>query len=173
MTQEEFVHKATSLRTKALTEARSFGLNEQAEDVAQDVMLKLWAMHESLKADDPLETYAAITAKHICIDQWRAKQKRSITLASQLGQTEKNEVLRTQSEADQHSQLEAKELEEWLQRQIDRLPSISGIVLRMRQIERRDLSEIAQLLGITQASVSTLLSRARLQLRKQLRELTS
>ena len=65
--------------------------------------------------------------------------------------------------------LEYKELETWLEKRIDSLPSTSGIILRMRQIENRELDEIASILGISKASVSTLLSRARRQLLDELK----
>ena len=45
----------------------------------------------------------------------------------------------------------------------------SGIVLKMRQLEHRELSEIAEILGIQQTSVSTLLSRARNELLNKLK----
>jgi RNA polymerase sigma-70 factor (ECF subfamily) len=56
-----------------------------------------------------------------------------------------------------------------MQEQIERLPSTSGIILRMRQLEHRELKEIADILGIRQTSVSTLLSRARNELMEKLR----
>nr|MCR5197776.1 sigma-70 family RNA polymerase sigma factor [Prevotella sp.] len=68
-----------------------------------------------------------------------------------------------------HDRLEYAELEQWLNDEIDRLPSTSAMVLRMRQLERRDLSEIANILGIRQTSVSTLLSRARNELLNKLK----
>ena len=66
-------------------------------------------------------------------------------------------------------QQEYNELEKWLDEQIDSLPSTSGMVLRMRQLEHRELSEIADILGIRQTSVSTLLSRARHELLNKLK----
>ena len=67
-----------------------------------------------------------------------------------------------------HDRLEYAELEQWIDEQIDSLPSTAGMILRMRQLERRELSEIADILGIQQSSVSTLLSRARSELQNKL-----
>jgi len=53
--------------------------------------------------------------------------------------------------------------------QIDALPNTSRIVLTMRQLEHRELSEIADILGIKQTSVSTLLARARNELMNKLK----
>ena len=68
-----------------------------------------------------------------------------------------------------YDKLEYAELEQWMKEQIDNLPSTSSIVLRMRQLEHRELSEIAEILDIRQTSVSTLLSRARNELLNKLK----
>jgi RNA polymerase sigma-70 factor (ECF subfamily) len=68
-----------------------------------------------------------------------------------------------------YDHLEYTELEQWMNEQIDRLPTTSRIVLTMRQLEHRELSEIAGILGIRQTSVSTLLSRARHELMEKLK----
>jgi RNA polymerase sigma-70 factor (ECF subfamily) len=68
-----------------------------------------------------------------------------------------------------YDRLEYAELEQWMTEQIARLPSTSRIVLTMRQLEHRELSEIAEILGIRQTSVSTLLARARNELLNKLK----
>ena len=51
MTQEEFTHIASEMRANAVTVALKCGAAPaDAEDIAQDVMLKLWYLHE--KMDD-------------------------------------------------------------------------------------------------------------------------
>jgi RNA polymerase sigma-70 factor (ECF subfamily) len=68
-----------------------------------------------------------------------------------------------------HDRLEYSDLEKWMDNQIESLPTTSRIVLTMRQLEHRELSEIADILGIKQSSVSTLLARARNELRNKLK----
>jgi RNA polymerase sigma-70 factor (ECF subfamily) len=68
-----------------------------------------------------------------------------------------------------YDRLEYAELEQWMNDQIDALPNTSRIVLTMRQLEHRELSEIADILGIKQTSVSTLLARARNELMNKLK----
>ncbi len=122
-------------------------------------MLRLWSLHEQLSDTHRLKALVVITAKRVCIDRWRTThQHREI-----------NDAMPIADEDTLHDQLEYAELEQWLYEQIDRLPSTSATVLRMRQIERCELSEIADILGIRQASVSTLLSRARNELLNKLK----
>ncbi|MBR1667815.1 MAG: sigma-70 family RNA polymerase sigma factor [Bacteroidaceae bacterium] len=160
MTQQEFEHRAMQMRTKAVRVACQFGLPmEEAEDVAQDVMLRLWCMHEDIHPHDPTEVLAAMMSRRCCIDRWRLRKQ----------EVEVDDTLSIIEESNQHDRLEYKELEEWLFRRIDQLPSTCGIILKMRQLEHRELDEIATLLGISKSSVSTLLSRARHQLLEQLK----
>jgi RNA polymerase sigma-70 factor (ECF subfamily) len=152
MTSKEFEHKAMKMRIQALKTACKFGFSpEEAEDVAQDVMLRLWAMHERIGANDPVERLASIAARHRCIDKLRLRNS----------QKNIEDYEACSQEQNQHEELEYKELEQWLLRQIEQLPNTCGIVLKMRQLEHRDIDEIAALLGISKSSVSALLSRAR------------
>ena len=149
MTQKEFEHIALQMHSKALHVARIYvPLEADAEDVAGDVMLKLW------------EHLVGILTRNRAIDLLRThKQERSL-----------NESYEFLEERNQHDELEYKELEQWLEREIDRLPPTNAIILRMRQLEHRELEEIASLLGITKSSVSTLLARARRQLLERIKQ---
>lgn len=149
------------MRRKAVHVACQFGLPmEEAEDVAQDVMLKLWCMHKDIGAQDPVEVLAAMMARRCCIDRWRLRKQ----------EDDEEDALHLLNEDDPQTLLEHKELEAWLFQRIDHLPSTTGIILRMRLLEHRKTNEIATLLGISKASVATLLSRARRQLWNELRQ---
>lgn len=160
MTQEEFTHTASEMRMKSMTAARRFGYGQDdAEDIAQDVMARLWCLHEQIYDVARLKALVAITTKHICIDKWRVARHHAGTA----------DITPVIDEDTLYDRLEYAELEQWLYRQIDNLPSTSGTVLRMRQLEHRELKEIADILGIRQTSVSTLLSRARNELLNKLK----
>ena len=117
-------------------------------------------MHEKVPPDDKVEHLVGILTRNRAIDLLRTqKQERSL-----------NESYEYLEERNQHDELEYKELEQWLEREIDRLPPTNAIILRMRQLEHRELEEIASLLGITKSSVSTLLARARRQLLERIKQ---
>lgn len=159
MTQEEFTYMANEMRAKAVSIAGNFGYcMDDAEDIAQDVMLRLWSLHEQLNDATHLDASVSITAKRVCIDRWRTTHQYK----------EIDDALPIADEDTPHARLEYAELEQWLNEQIDSLPTTAGMILRMRQLERRELSEIADILGIKQSSVSTLLTRARSELQNKL-----
>jgi RNA polymerase sigma-70 factor (ECF subfamily) len=160
MTQEEFTHIANEMRRKSVSVAQGFGYGlEDAEDIAQDVMLKLWCLHEKMDDAARLKASVAIITKQVCIDKWRTTHI----------QTRVGDIMPIVDEDSLYDKLEYAELEQWMKEQIENLPSTSSIVLRMRQLEHRELGEIAEILNIRQTSVSTLLSRARNELLNKLK----
>ena len=160
MTQEEFTHIANEMRRKSVSVAPGFGYGlEDAEDIAQDVMLKLWCLHEKMDDAARLKASVAIITKQVCIDKWRTTHI----------QTRVGDIMPIVDEDSLYDKLEYAELEQWMKEQIENLPSTSSIVLRMRQLEHRELGEIAEILNIRQTSVSTLLSRARNELLNKLK----
>ena len=160
MTQEEFTHIASKMRANAVSVALKCGAAPaDAEDIAQDVMLKLWYLHEKMDDVARMMGLVAITTRHVCIDRWRTARTHA----------EVGSMMPLVDEGSLYDRLEYAELEQWMNDQIDALPNTSRIVLTMRQLERRELSEIADILGIKQTSVSTLLARARNELMNKLK----
>ena len=160
MTQEDFKYMANETRTKAVSVAEKFGYTQDdAEDIAQDVMLRLWSLHEQFTNTAHLKASAIITARHLCIDRWRTTHQHK----------EIDKSIPIADEDTLYDRLEYTELEQWLEEQITHLPSTSAMVLRMRQLEHREVGEIADILGIRPSSVSTLLSRARNELLNKLK----
>jgi RNA polymerase sigma-70 factor (ECF subfamily) len=160
MTQEEFTHIASEMRANAVSVALKCGATPaDAEDIAQDVMLKLWYLHEKMDDATRMKSLVAITTRHVCIDRWRTARTHA----------EVGSMMPLVDEGSLYDRLEYAELEQWMNDQIDALPNTSRIVLTMRQLERRELSEIADILGIKQTSVSTLLARARNELMNKLK----
>ena len=159
MAPKEFEHKVEEMRTQALSAALGFGFPmAEAEDVAQDVMLRLWAIHERIGAEDPVGWLAKTAARHACIDRLRATHPEEDFEQSEAG------IERQTPE----EELEYQELKEWLFKQIEQLPTSCKLILKMRQLEHKDIGEIALLLGMKERSVITLLSRARHQLKEEL-----
>ena len=160
MTQEDFKYMANETRTKAVSVAEKFGYTQDdAEDIAQDVMLRLWSLHKQFTNTAHLKASAIITARHLCIDRWRTIHQHK----------EIDNAIPIADEDTLYDRLEYTELKQWLKEQIDHLPSTSATVLRMRQLEHREVGEIADILGIRPSSVSTLLSRARNELLNKLK----
>ena len=151
MDRSAFERMARTWREKALSVSRHYGAGrEEAEDIAQDVMLRLWQMHDELERYQSVEALAALMARHLLRNHQRRRQPETL-----------DEAIVVSINTSPHDILEFKEDDEWLTSRLQQLPTTQRTLLYMRQVERRSHEEIARLLGIEITSVSTLLARAR------------
>ena len=151
MDRSSFEHQARSWREKALKVSLHYGAGkDEAEDIAQDVMLRLWQMHDELERYRSVEAIVTLMAKHMLRNYQRRKPSEAL-----------DEAMIVSLNTSPHEELETKENEEWLSAKLQQLPTTQRTLLYMRQVERRTHEEIASLLGIEITSVSTLLARAR------------
>ncbi len=158
MDKTAFEQQARTWRQKALSVSMSCGAGrDEAEDIAQDVMLRLWQMHDELERYDSIEALAALMARHLLRNHQRRRKPEALneTMVST------NRLMTVSITTSPHEQLEMKEDDQWLTKRLEQLPTTQRTLLYMRQVERRNHEEIARLLGIETTSVSTLLARAR------------
>ena len=151
MEKSVFEQKARSWREKALSVSLSCGAGkDEAEDIAQDVLLRLWQMHDELEQYHSIEAIVTLMAKHLSRNHQRRKTSESL-----------DEAITVSLNTNPHDELEMKEDDAWLAKRLKELPTTLRTLLYMRQVERRSHEEIARLLSIETTSVSTLLARAR------------
>ena len=151
MERSAFEQQARSWRKKALQVSMSCGAGkDEAEDIAQDVMLRLWQMHDELERYRSIEALVTLMAKHLLRNHQRRKPSEPL-----------NEAIIVRLSTSPHELLEMKEDEQWLTQRLAQLPTTQRTLLYMRQVERHTHEEIAHLLGMETTSVSTLLARAR------------
>lgn len=160
MTEQEFVDIVPRLRALALSNAQGFAaLADEAEDVAQDSLLKMWALRERVTSVEHALGLVATMARHLAIDNLR--QHRSVGL----------DHARHLSASGRASwRLEEETYGQWLDEALRRLPPTEYQVLHLRQVEGKETGEIAAIIGITPRSVATLLSRARKRLLEQIKK---
>ena len=76
MTEKEFTSLVPELRQTALHVCRGCGTDGMtAEDVAQDTMLRLWAIRKDITSAQHAKGLTGCVAKHFCIDSHRKKRK--------------------------------------------------------------------------------------------------
>ena len=159
MNERAFEEMAPMLQRRAMETSRSYGATQmEAEDVAQDVLLRLWQMHDELDRFRSLEAVATTMARWATLNLRRRKPMTGL------------QDNRSLSDSSPDKQLEEQEDEQWLQNRLAELPSTQHAILVMRQVEQRSSQEIARLLCITEASVRTLLARARHTLLEELKK---
>ena len=161
MEENAFIQIAKELRERAYVASQRMGADDaQAEDVAQEVMLRLWQMHESLEVKR-LGNMASIMARNLTIDQRRSVHAVSI---------EEEHVSSFVDTSEPMQRLEESENEEWLRQKLKQLPRTQQTILHLRQVERLTHREIAERLGLQETSISTLLARARKSLLEEIKK---
>ena len=153
MTQQEFEHIAQQLRPLLLHIGQQFfGNSNNAEDIAQETLMRLWQLRDRIEQKVELEPLAIRMAKNLCISEWRRRQVRnSVSLSKQEAIT--NETI--------SRQLEANEAIAQLLSALTRLKPTEQRLFRMRHELEMDITEISAVTGIAPRSVSAMLSTAK------------
>lgn len=160
MDRNAFEHQARTWWKKALQTSMSYGAGkEEAEDIAQDVMLRLWQMRDDLDRYERPEALITLMARNLLRNHQRRRQPEVL-----------DETMIISQGNNPHKLLEIKEDDDWLDKRLQQLPATQRTLLYLRQVERYSREEIANLLGIEISSVSTLLSRARRTLLEEIKQ---
>ena len=146
-----------SLRGKLLAQARRWtGSGEDAEDIVQEVLLRLWSRRADLDRCASIEAFAATVTRNACIDWMRTRHTSGSGLPGHTlkagGQTPE-------------SLLESKDEMQLVERIISLLPPLQQAILRMKDVEGYETEVIAQVTGCSAESIRSNLSRARKRMR--------
>ena len=160
MDRSAFEQQARSWRKKALQVSINCGAGrEEAEDIAQDVMLRLWQMHDDLDRYEKPEALVALMSRHLLRNHQRRRKPELL-----------EEAMVVSLSSSPHDLLEMKDDDAWLDKRLRQLPTTQRTLLYLREVERRSHDDIARLLGIETTSVSTLLARARRTLLEEIKQ---
>lgn len=160
MKASDFNHATRKLRPRLMGLAMDFFHNrEDAEDVVQEVLLRLW--QRPSQPEDNLEALAVRATKNLCVSLWRKRQLR------QTHPLEEALPLLTEGAPAEQALLGREEARR-LRKALERLPLSEQRLMRMRLYDELESDEIAAITGIGLRSVRTMLSSARKKLIKLL-----
>ena len=141
------------MRSQLLFYARRFLASpEEAEDVIQEALLKLWYMREKLAGYENIPALAVQITKNLCLNRLKAHSYR---------QEELDSVSIESEMPSPYTQLEQKDSVAHVMKIIDRLPDLQQNILRMKHIDGFEIDEIVSLTGSKPEAVRMNLSRAR------------
>lgn len=158
MTAEEFKQETESLRHLLIGQAMLLlHHKEDAEDVAQDVLAKLWDMRDDLHR--PVAPLARVLTRNFCIDRIRR--------SPHLLELDSNQTIGALQDTDSVQQ---NELIDRMMRTMEHLPPKQQLILRLRHMDGLSTADISQLTGDTEANIRQILCRARQEMRKMFME---
>lgn len=162
-----YISRATTLRSIAVATALRYVKDaDEAEDVAQEVLLKLW--EAVCTANEPVSNHEAVVAtwaKNLAISHVRAQRRHPLLrLFRPRDDDEAPDETRLPDLPDTQradTALIRREEERLYCAAMDQLPYVWRTVLCMRQEEEKSFAEIAAILGSTEGSVRGILCKAR------------
>lgn len=157
--RKEFEQLVPSLRKQAMNTAL-FILRDrdEAEDTAQETLLKLWIARGKIdKADKKLTALAITIARNTAISKLR--QAHETVNLDEMQDTSRIAEMTTKSTP--QTKMEESEDRQWMTAATSKLPPAYRAILHMSQVENMSNSEIADITGSTEASIRAMLSKAR------------
>ncbi|MBR6036066.1 MAG: RNA polymerase sigma factor [Bacteroidaceae bacterium] len=154
MTIEAFEHMANTLRPQLVELCERFmanrQLHEEAEDMVQETLFRLWQMRGRLDSYQSPEALAVTIAKNVCIDRLRQQHMRFEPV--------EGEDMEDTRETDQS--LIEHDTRRWIQSALNRLPAAQRRMLMMRS-EGMTIDEISSICNTNKQSARTMISAAR------------
>jgi len=140
---------------------------QDAEEVTQDVFVKIHGKLDSFKAESELKTWVYRIAVNQSLDFIKAKQRKKRFGFHLFIHTDVNEDSAAFSSFDHPGVLlENKEATERIFRAINQLPERQKTALLLKSMEELSQNEIAEVMELSTKAVESLLSRARANLKE-------
>jgi RNA polymerase sigma-70 factor (family 1) len=153
-------HYWNDLHTLALSFLKS---PDWAQDIVQDVFLRIWIKRESLAGIEQFKSYIFIVLRNELVSALRQKN-RTLKLYEKYRQHLPGDFLLTDS------YLSLKELEQLIRQAVAQLPPPQGLLIELTREQGLSHDEIAARLGMARKTVSNTLTKALNNIRKYLWE---
>lgn len=136
------------------------GNQQEAEDLVQDAMLRLWTKREGLTIPDNAEAFSVTTLRNLFYDQHRKKHLKE--------NDEEPEDYQLRTDRDASDILEHKQGASLVQQVINNLPEKQKLVITLHDIDNLTYEEIEAQTGLSAVNIRVALSRARKAVREKL-----
>lgn len=165
MNQSEFVILILPFKDKVFRLARRLLISvEEAEDVTQEMLMRLWHKREILHEYKSVEAFAMTMTKNYCLDQLKSKRASHLKIEKADFKDESTSL---------QNQLENNDSLLWVEKIIAQLPVQQQLIVQMRDIEEYDFEKIAEILEMNETAIRVALSRARKSIRESMFKIDS
>ncbi|MCK5135114.1 MAG: sigma-70 family RNA polymerase sigma factor [Bacteroidales bacterium] len=134
---------------------------EEAEDIVQEVYVKLWEMRNELNNYNSIEALSIRITRNLCLDHLRRRKINQNALKAEKLKEEGYSVTPAEN-------LEKKEEAEIIHTLIAALPEPQRSLVHLRHLEEKEYEEIAEMVNMNVNAIRVSISRARKQMREML-----
>lgn len=156
-----FRNDVLPLKNKLFRLALRITLNrEEAEDIVQDTLLKIWDKRMELADVESIEAFSMTICRNMSLDHVEKKERQNLSFDAEF-----HDCADFSSTPDER--LICDEGESLVESLLDRLPEKQRAIFQLRDIEGKTYHEISEIMDITESDVKVNLFRARTKLREQ------
>ncbi len=127
---------------------------EEAEDIVQDTLVKVWNARGRWHDIDSLEAYTYTIARNLALDRMQKAEKRTTSLDEACAD-------RPDASSTPYEKTLQSDRMSLVRRLVDQLPEKQRSCMQLRDIEGKSYKEIAAILGISDEQVKVNIFRAR------------
>lgn len=155
MKEISFRNDVLPLKDKLFRLALRITLNrEEAEDIVQDTLIKVWNSRDKWQQLDSIEAYSLTIARNLSLDRIKKME-------NQNGSLEDEKTERLDATSNPSERMIQKDKLDIVKKMIDELPEKQRSCIQLRDIEGKAYKDIALILGITEEQVKINIFRAR------------
>jgi RNA polymerase sigma-70 factor (ECF subfamily) len=144
------------------------GRHDEAEDLTQDVFLKVFKSLATFDRRANFQTWLVSVSRNLCIDHYRSVRKERETIDRDVNAADLSPV---SVEVSAHVVLERSDLAQELRRALQQLPETLRTAVVMRDIQELSYQEIADRLHLPEGTVKSRINRGRHELARQITRL--
>jgi RNA polymerase sigma-70 factor (ECF subfamily) len=144
------------------------GKHDEAEDLTQDIFLKIFRSLETFDRRANFQTWLISVSRNLCIDHYRSVRKERQTIDREI---DANELSPAAAEPGPIAALEQRDRVSLLRDALAALPETLRTAVVMRDIQELSYQEIADRLQLPEGTVKSRINRGRTELARQIRRL--
>ena len=144
------------------------GKHDQAEDLTQDIFLKIFKSLDTFDRRANFQTWLISISRNLCIDHYRSVRKERETIDREI---DANELTPASHDPGPVAALEQQDRISLLRQALSALPDTLRTAVLMRDIQELSYQEIADRLRLPEGTVKSRINRGRTELARQIRKL--
>jgi RNA polymerase sigma-70 factor (ECF subfamily) len=144
------------------------GRHDEAEDLTQDIFLKLFKSLRTFDRRANFQTWLISVSRNLCIDHYRSVRKERQTIDRDV---DAGKLTPASSDRGPYVALERADRRELLRRALERLPPTLRTAVLLRDLQEYSYQEIAEQLHLPEGTVKSRINRGRLELARQIKRI--
>ena len=165
MELNEFTSRVLPLKNRLFRLAlRILGREEEAKDIVQESMIRMWNYRDKLGEYRSVEAFAVTITRNLCLDRIKSSgfQKHAVP-----------DFLEDERSQDPYQKMETADIVKKVYQVMEQLPEQQKTIMHLRDVEEMESEEIAQAMDMNVNAIRVNLSRARKYVRETIVKMQS